>query len=386
MQRQCRRLAFQEGIKRLPDEILVYIFEFGHRSTNYNDFALTVSRVCRRFRGVALTTPRLWTRLHVDPNCPDDFSRLEERFKDHGVDIWMSNKEEYEGPRFDEFANILKRYIPGACHLRIDGGLDVIDALDGDKPVLRRLKSIVHYNKANTYEDMNHTKNGICPICLSSKASTSSGVNQDFENQWLMDSLLTMPCLRVLSLAFQSFNAAERACSPVVLPELREFNISIKYSTPLFFLIQILEALTLPKLSVLKITLDQISIDPWSPRQYVDMILAALLICKHFADTLHLRTSCSFTGLLHHIIRSVPCGRWPPLKTLCIKHSRVLSEPQVEMLVNKFRFDDNWDTLESFQLISCGGLSEEFLLVMQAETGGKLQWWNVAAGHDNDDN
>ncbi|TDL21229.1 hypothetical protein BD410DRAFT_899047 [Rickenella mellea] len=56
-------MAFEEGIKRLPDEILAQIFETGHKTTNGSGFAKRVSQVSRRFRHVAFQTPLLWTRI-----------------------------------------------------------------------------------------------------------------------------------------------------------------------------------------------------------------------------------------------------------------------------------------------------------------------------------
>ncbi|TDL17716.1 hypothetical protein BD410DRAFT_538771 [Rickenella mellea] len=60
---RCMPLVLEEGIKHLPDEILTLIFESGHYLSEDNSFALRVSRVCQRFRSVALETPLLWTRL-----------------------------------------------------------------------------------------------------------------------------------------------------------------------------------------------------------------------------------------------------------------------------------------------------------------------------------
>ncbi|KAH8118184.1 hypothetical protein DFH11DRAFT_883255 [Phellopilus nigrolimitatus] len=54
------------GLSELPDEILGYIFELcgdaelGHGK---EEFCNVVSRVCRRFRTIALNLPKLWTRV-----------------------------------------------------------------------------------------------------------------------------------------------------------------------------------------------------------------------------------------------------------------------------------------------------------------------------------
>ncbi|TDL15558.1 hypothetical protein BD410DRAFT_104831 [Rickenella mellea] len=61
-------LVLEDGIKRLPDELLVYVFEVG-RSMNVpgdsSSFSsIHVSHVSLRFRRIALQTPSLWTTIH----------------------------------------------------------------------------------------------------------------------------------------------------------------------------------------------------------------------------------------------------------------------------------------------------------------------------------
>ncbi|TDL16283.1 hypothetical protein BD410DRAFT_844557 [Rickenella mellea] len=45
LQKRCAPLVLEDGIKRIPDEILAQIFETGHRMTSYSDFSLAVSHV-----------------------------------------------------------------------------------------------------------------------------------------------------------------------------------------------------------------------------------------------------------------------------------------------------------------------------------------------------
>ncbi|TDL21189.1 hypothetical protein BD410DRAFT_804382 [Rickenella mellea] len=62
LQKQVMPLVFEVGIKRLPDDVLALIFESGHRSTETCEFSLSISHVSCRFRQIALRTPLLWTR------------------------------------------------------------------------------------------------------------------------------------------------------------------------------------------------------------------------------------------------------------------------------------------------------------------------------------
>ncbi|TDL14010.1 hypothetical protein BD410DRAFT_297932 [Rickenella mellea] len=66
LQRRCAPLLLEDGIKRLPDDLLSHIFKIGHDITDYCDFALAVSHVSCRFRQVSLRTPRLWTRVSIE--------------------------------------------------------------------------------------------------------------------------------------------------------------------------------------------------------------------------------------------------------------------------------------------------------------------------------
>ncbi|TDL19255.1 hypothetical protein BD410DRAFT_443114 [Rickenella mellea] len=67
--RFLRRLSkppvLEDGIGRLPDEVLAIIFETGHciNVGNRRQFGLTVSHVSRRFRRVSLQTALLWTHF-----------------------------------------------------------------------------------------------------------------------------------------------------------------------------------------------------------------------------------------------------------------------------------------------------------------------------------
>ncbi|TDL16266.1 hypothetical protein BD410DRAFT_844545 [Rickenella mellea] len=63
VQKWCAPYVLEDGIKRIPDEILAHIFEAGHQMPGHPEFAVRISHVCSRFRQVSLRTPLLWTRL-----------------------------------------------------------------------------------------------------------------------------------------------------------------------------------------------------------------------------------------------------------------------------------------------------------------------------------
>ncbi|TDL26220.1 hypothetical protein BD410DRAFT_784290 [Rickenella mellea] len=67
-----------EDLELMPDEILADIFQAGHDMDQHGHyrFALSVSQVSRRFRDVALNTPRLWTRLWLEDHPLQVFAFL----------------------------------------------------------------------------------------------------------------------------------------------------------------------------------------------------------------------------------------------------------------------------------------------------------------------
>ncbi|TDL23549.1 hypothetical protein BD410DRAFT_802772 [Rickenella mellea] len=65
LQRRSNPLILEDGIRRLPDELLARIFEIGHLSTGKCDASLRASHVSSRFRQIALQTPLLWTRINA---------------------------------------------------------------------------------------------------------------------------------------------------------------------------------------------------------------------------------------------------------------------------------------------------------------------------------
>ncbi|TDL18044.1 hypothetical protein BD410DRAFT_513226 [Rickenella mellea] len=91
LQTRCTPLVLSDGLNRLPDEILAKVFEMGHNLSEDYDFSLTVSHVCHRFRAVALKTPSLWTRLYTNV-APPLTSAFISRAGRVNVDVTFSSK------------------------------------------------------------------------------------------------------------------------------------------------------------------------------------------------------------------------------------------------------------------------------------------------------
>ncbi|TDL16658.1 hypothetical protein BD410DRAFT_831959 [Rickenella mellea] len=72
LRQECLPLLMEDGIRRIPNEILVNIFRIGHRSTRNYSFLISVTHVCRRFRSLALQESSLWTGIKVTPRYNTD--------------------------------------------------------------------------------------------------------------------------------------------------------------------------------------------------------------------------------------------------------------------------------------------------------------------------
>ncbi|TDL16926.1 hypothetical protein BD410DRAFT_588813 [Rickenella mellea] len=99
LQQKCKLLAFEDGVERLPDEILACIFEFGHQATDNNKFSFDMSHVCHHFREVALGASRLWARFHPDMIHQEQLSASWNlKFKKIDIEVFMSSHGEYSTP------------------------------------------------------------------------------------------------------------------------------------------------------------------------------------------------------------------------------------------------------------------------------------------------
>ncbi|TDL21175.1 hypothetical protein BD410DRAFT_899012 [Rickenella mellea] len=54
LKRRSAPLVLEDGMQRLPDELLAHIFEIGHLSTQTCTFSLRASHVSSRFRQIAI--------------------------------------------------------------------------------------------------------------------------------------------------------------------------------------------------------------------------------------------------------------------------------------------------------------------------------------------
>ncbi|KLO08093.1 hypothetical protein SCHPADRAFT_908890, partial [Schizopora paradoxa] len=83
-------IFMKTSFKRFPDEIFGIIFEFA----GYQDLksVLNISGVCRRFRNIALSIPRLWGFISLRDNRFEDAIALAERSKcpTPGLQVWFN--------------------------------------------------------------------------------------------------------------------------------------------------------------------------------------------------------------------------------------------------------------------------------------------------------
>ncbi|TDL16924.1 hypothetical protein BD410DRAFT_886411 [Rickenella mellea] len=423
VQKECVPLAFEDGVKRLPDEILMCIFELGHQATSSTKFSFDVSHVCRRFRDVALATPQLWARLHGNsrsamPMRQELVELLKSRFKQEDVEAIISirslshfNHYYHERCVIDMASEYNHRW----SYLQIDGGIPT-SPLFPTMPTLSRLSRIQHTKRNNEmstypYEKwdlpklFHFTGINVLPVFPmgSSIAVLELTLNlSSFTHHTgtrLVRTLLSLPRLYSLSLGFQSTAHVETAFSDVTIP-VRLLKVPFKDSTDVSWATSFFSPISFPNLAQLEVVLEEV----WPADDFMDLVLSRRFMMFSHVHTLRLTTSHKLRhGLLQQVFNYVPSVRdlfvdtpctvllprgsapssnapcWPPLQTLCIKHSTTLSDRQMEDIVDKIRLDGNWEQFKSFEVVACAGLSEGFLFYIASKMDGKLEWTHAAA-------
>ncbi|TDL16638.1 hypothetical protein BD410DRAFT_844237 [Rickenella mellea] len=90
LRKKCLPLMMEDGIKRMPNEILVNIFHIGHHSTEDYSFLIPMTHVSQRFRSLALQASTLWTRIKAS-RCqkPDKILTFIDRSRQQGLDVTL---------------------------------------------------------------------------------------------------------------------------------------------------------------------------------------------------------------------------------------------------------------------------------------------------------
>lgn len=94
LEKQLSDASIREYFSRFPDAIFAIIFEFA----GFEDVRTTInfSHVCRRFRAISLSVPRLWTIISPTTNCQlSDAIGIAERSQSAGCGLTIKIAERW---------------------------------------------------------------------------------------------------------------------------------------------------------------------------------------------------------------------------------------------------------------------------------------------------
>lgn len=290
VQRESKSLHNMNAyISILPSEVLSMVFEAGALldSSSRCHFGSLVSHVSRRWREIALETPRLWNKIKcirtkVMGEVERTYSERERvaaflsRSKSSPVAFHVQNF--YDQDRDDietrNFLAMLGDQVGRFYHLAItDGDEDgVFSALDylSRKPasILRSIliKPKVYENPFEltkplfpfgaprlTIAQLDSIATSSLHFCISSfrhlQCLRLGGYGAEFDDHKFRDALMAFPVLNHLELMVDSLSP-DATCFPVILPTLRFLQVATYNHGDLVFVIRTIHAASLTALSL----------------------------------------------------------------------------------------------------------------------------------------
>ncbi|TDL14883.1 hypothetical protein BD410DRAFT_845661 [Rickenella mellea] len=402
LQQRSAPFVLEDGIQRVPDEILAHIFEAGHQTSEHSEFALPVSHVSHRFREVSLRTPVLWTRLSSE-HPKDQTEAYLTRSGQMDLQVTLSNHpgEQFRsslqliGLHSERWSRLLLRMNPEDQGIIEEVGLTHFP----------RLRSIFHRLNIKPTGLQWHMPllsqfDGYCsqfprnvtfPF-LSQLTSTALCFSDygPFDMTSLAHVLYRMSNLRNLSLEFQTFEAVDNDLNfALETPKPQSVHIdSLKITFRnsvaadlVIALYDILEYLTTSQLDICVMThgnllnfLKDAGIFNHTSTMRLQfghpcsLWLAINLIRGYCKSLRSLRIEKSYFNAVAYIPR-----HWPDIPNLRLLqfYDCIMQEANVEPMARALlRCED----LQSLEFISCLKLSEEYLLNLRDIVGERLTW------------
>ncbi|TDL14661.1 hypothetical protein BD410DRAFT_809564 [Rickenella mellea] len=363
-------LVLEDGIRRLPDELLANIFELGHLSADDEDYALRgVSHVSLRFRTVSLKTPILWTKLSVtytEAQIQTFLSRSGDL--DLEIDTFHSNKSKIE-----PFLKILGRY----SH-------QWVELFTWKMPALSHIECYSsHFLPGVTFPAQLMT----LEMTLEDTDAVDIGA--------LAQALQSMRNLRNLSVQLSDCDCAdyETDWKRLKLHSVQIDNLTIGMSEGTVFEVAqgAYDALSFLTAAAVEISLDN---DGGGPQfDYLqtsdgDFFPFGTIIVIHISKCINVLELCSAIGQYYEIAHTihfdvplemhftagihdnVECTPFPSIRNIEFHNCNLLCEEHIKFMLEHSLFAE----VEDFKLASCSKISEDFLLDCRDEFGEKIQW------------
>lgn len=413
LQRRAVPLVLEDGIKRLPDEILAHIFKMGHLTTDYSEFSLRVSHVSHRFRQVSLRTPILWARFST--LLPDDqieaFISRSARLDLHLSTYWSQDSPlseiELFLSRLGEHSNRWSTLV-----LYNHDVLSTMQALGFTD--LSRLQAIEHHLFDASWSSWNlpSLSGLIWHYCFDisfplfpqlTSLSVEFFHTVDVSMADFTKALLSMKSLREFSVSLERVNSirpdptldnAKVVCPTPRSVHIEKLNIRMMHQTRCSVIRPIFCALSCLSPSVTHMTLENLLYDYPQIRMLDDKLpLAPIVhICIFRGGEKNIGTLGEYpllpVLLQHDIVHSIHIeaptapiiAPWDPLspsgslRNLSLKNCDQLTEDDLQKLAELINLTDEVEGLQTLDVISCRGISKDFLLNLEEVVGKKLRW------------
>ncbi|TDL21171.1 hypothetical protein BD410DRAFT_840646 [Rickenella mellea] len=398
LKRRCAPLVLEDGIRRLPDELLAHIFEIGHLSTRTCAYSLRASHVSSRFRQVAIRSRLLWTRLSAG-YTNDQLQTFLSRAGNLPLDVILV-KHPCDGCTFPSLVGPLSSRW---ASLTVTGFQHETMTSASETPTYPNLKYVSHYSA----HDLGKWNTPLLSHYVG-RGSTMPN-NQQLSQITHLELHFHATYLDIRSLAFyqaknlQNLSLSLTRCfsdhrSPLEIKDIpppHSFNSKklklIIVEGKLQQLIQPLNrALLYLSPSEVDISLDKTTIGCL----YTDS--GEIFPC---GSTIRLRISgsCDLLGILEglvrrcDIVRSVHFdapmgyvsakkaetsnrGDFSSLRHLRLQNCDRLCGEDVKAMARNLFSDDADVGLQSLEIISCKNISEDYLLNLSDDVGERLKW------------
>ncbi|TDL24401.1 hypothetical protein BD410DRAFT_120140 [Rickenella mellea] len=428
LQDRCIPLVLQDGIQRLPDEILIHVFEAGHALTDTHKFSLNMSDISRRFRSLAIRTPLLWTRLSFGPS-----NHLIRLFISRSVhmDLSISIKKTGNSPKLKLFLEVISSLSERWTHLRVHD-LPPNSRLPPIIPRLQRLQydrkrpnhllalpmpSMVHFHGISVRPTASHRLQLTnCELHLKGILDVDRLCRAVYEMKNLRHLSITLDgCSSEEDEFFDPWSDDEEEDTEFHYVNLDSFSFSIKNRTSVNVVGMINESmrrwlsLHTTKLAVEYATvkhaetlLQPVGIGLMFPSPVMSVRLPGCVDPDESSDTFDLLTlvvsaiardapldrsdSPAFTVSIESPVTSFispyelsqplseePWTWYAGLRNLRLKNCERLYEWHVQAFAEKLTSFPEGNGLKSLEIISCRNISEDYLMDLREEMGDKLR-------------
>ncbi|TDL20749.1 hypothetical protein BD410DRAFT_790397 [Rickenella mellea] len=408
--RKIRRLekrtmpgVLEEGIRRLPDELLANIFELGHLSTDDGEYALQgVSHVSRRFRSVSLQTPIVWTRLSVIyPNAEIQAFVSRSGQLDLEIDTFHLSSSKLEA-----VLKILGVYSHRWSHLHLfDPAVEPAMERLG-LTTFPRLNYLYHSCSVELFTWamplLSHIE---CHCWYFRPGATFAAQVTKFEISFedmdvvdiggLSEALQSMTNLQDLSVQLADCRSVEYETDSNSLKphsiQIDKLTISMNEGTLLEVAQGLYDVLSFLTATTVDISLDNVVKGPqfdYLKTADGDFFPFGTVIVLRISRWIYMPSLFSAIGqycnIAHTVRFDIPLGRhftdgihdeivctpFPSIRHIEFHNCDSLYEEQVQFMVKHPLFAQ----VENFNLVSCHHVSEDFLLDLRNEIGERVKW------------